>query len=441
MTADIKINAITPRIRYVGDGITTTFSYLFPIFQNQDISVYIDDVLQTTNYSVNGAGNSNGGEVIFNTAPQKGQIITLLRNLEIKRTSDFQESGAFRAKAINYELDYQVACLQQLDEKINRSVIFPPHSQVQHSISLPIPQAGKALVWNDDASALCNSVENLGTLETKLLEATNTAVTAQKEITQLSSISADAAQCAQEASEIAVNAAKEAWGKISNVGDIFYTSRQDFELNGAVACNGNVYTTADFSGMHSIANLLSENKIPYISFEDYENTLSANGEVYAFGWDNANTFRVPTISPLKDSNNQIQYRAMVHLASGASEETLITATSCLQQLSNKVDKTSSVDREIVTSFLIPDYSAAISANSLSSGFVAPKNGILMAYIKEGTQAIKYTINGIEVLTGHSSGNVYSEAVFIPLNSGDIIKISVSNNYVESANFFPFKGAN
>ena len=108
MTEDIKINAITPRIRYVGDGITTTFSYLFPIFENQDMSVYIDDILQTSNYNVNGAGNTNGGEVVFNTAPQKGQIITLLRNLEIKRTSDFQESGAFRAKAINHELDYQL---------------------------------------------------------------------------------------------------------------------------------------------------------------------------------------------------------------------------------------------------------------------------------------------------------------------------------------------
>lgn len=182
MTEDIKINAISPRIRYIGDGVTTTFSYLFPIFEAQDISVYIDDILQHSNYSINGAGNCNGGEITFNTAPQKGQIITLLRNLEIKRTSDFQESGAFRAKAINHELDYQIACLQQLNEQINRSVIFPPYSQVQQSISLPIPQAGKALIWNDDASALCNSAENINTLETKLLEATNATINTKKKL-------------------------------------------------------------------------------------------------------------------------------------------------------------------------------------------------------------------------------------------------------------------
>ena len=433
MTEDIKINAITPRIRYVGDGITTTFSYLFPIFENQDMSIYIDDILQTSNYNVNGAGNTNGGEVVFNTAPQKGQIITLLRNLEIKRTSDFQESGAFRAKAINHELDYQVACLQQLNEKISRSVIFPPHSQIQQSISLPIPQAGKALVWNDNATALCNSAENIGTLETKLLEATNTAVAAQKEIKQLTSLSADAAQCAQEASEIAVNAANEAWGKISNVGDIFYTSRQDSELNGAVACNGNTYSASDFSGMHSIANLLNENKIPHISLEEYENTLFVNGEVYAFGWDNDNTFRVPTISPLIDSNNQIQYRAMVNLASGATEEALITATDCLQQLSNKVDKTSSADRKEVTSWGIPDYSAGVE---FTSGETAPANGVIKGTAGFNTGVGQVYINGVEVAYWNAASNAQC-GWYVIVGKGDAITYTNASPVY----FFPFKGAN
>jgi len=432
MTEDIKINAIAPRIRYVGDGITTTFSYLFPIFENQDMSVYVDDILQTSDYNVRGAGNSNGGEVVFNTAPAKGQIITLLRNLEIKRTSDFQESGAFRAKAINHELDYQVACLQQLNEKINRSVIFPPHSQVQQSISLPIPQAGKALIWNNDATALCNSTENIATLESKLLEATNIAISAQKEINQLTTLSTNAAQCAQEASEIAVNAANEAWGKISNIGDIFYTSRQDSELNGAVACNGGTYLIADFSGMHSISNLLNEHKIPYISLEDYETTLLAKGEVFAFGWDNDNTFRVPTVSPLIDSSNQIQYRAMINLASGITENALITATSCLQQLSDKVDKNSSVDRNIVTSWCIPDYSAGII---FISGETAPANGIISGVIEWNSGTGKIEINGYQVEAWNAvAGAQCSWNVIVA--KGDVITYTNSN----TIKFFPFKGA-
>lgn len=99
MSDDIIIDAVSPRVRYVADGTTTAFSFVFPIFSEQDMNVYIDDTLIKSGYSVTGAGNSEGGEVVFASAPQNGKIITLLRNLEIKRTSDFQESGALSCQS------------------------------------------------------------------------------------------------------------------------------------------------------------------------------------------------------------------------------------------------------------------------------------------------------------------------------------------------------
>ena len=182
MSDDIIIDAVSPRVRYVADGTTTAFSFVFPIFSEQDMNVYIDDTLIKSGYSVTGAGNSEGGEVVFASAPQNGKIITLLRNLEIKRTSDFQESGAFRAKAINHELDYQIACLQQLNEQISRSVSFPPYSESAQMVKLPVPENGKAIVWDQNGASLRNSNLAYDELESLMVETKETVLASEANV-------------------------------------------------------------------------------------------------------------------------------------------------------------------------------------------------------------------------------------------------------------------
>ena len=80
-----------------------------------------------------------------------------------------------------------------------------------------------------------------------------------------------------------------------NIGDIFYTSRTDTELNGAVECNGGTYSTSDFTGSQSIGNLLSQKKVPYVSLSEYASIVSTNGSCRAFGWDGGTSFRVPLL--------------------------------------------------------------------------------------------------------------------------------------------------
>lgn len=87
-------------------------------------------------------------------------------------------------------------------------------------------------------------------------------------------------------------------GSGRNVGDMFFTSRKDSELNGAVECNGATYQTTDFTGAQSIGALLEAGKIPYVSLAQYIALSSNNGSIGVFGWDGAGTttFRVPTLS-------------------------------------------------------------------------------------------------------------------------------------------------
>lgn len=124
MADHIQINDITPRVQYAADGTQVDFTYPFPIFADRDVSVFVGTDLKTisADYSVSGAGTDNGGVVTFSTAPALNDTVTLVRDLAIERTTDFQESGEFRAKVINDELDRLVAMLQELQLSISRAL-------------------------------------------------------------------------------------------------------------------------------------------------------------------------------------------------------------------------------------------------------------------------------------------------------------------------------
>ncbi|WP_135079831.1 hypothetical protein [Terasakiella sp. SH-1] len=126
MSENIVIGDVRPRIQAVGDGVQLEFIYPFPIFQNSDLEVYLDETLQNTGFTVTGAGQSNGGSVTFDTPPANNVVVTLRRYLVIERTSDFAEGGAFHASVINQELDYLVAVAQQNADDLERSVILNP---------------------------------------------------------------------------------------------------------------------------------------------------------------------------------------------------------------------------------------------------------------------------------------------------------------------------
>ena len=315
-----------------------------------------------------------------------------------------------------------------------------------------------------------------------------------------------------------------------NVGDIFFTSRLDTELNGAVECNGGTYSTLDFSGKQSIGDLLSGGSLPYVRLSEYESIVSTNGSCRAFGWDGGTSFRVPTLKDVyieagtaetagefiseslpnitgsvtvaavsKDNtglvssvvqggntgthgsgtqqyNNtlnfdasnssptyqdgakvkpdSVRYRAMVQLANEATDEALITATSALQQVSsaiqmidNKVDKTSSTDRETVVGWGIPDYSAGVSITQ-DTEYTA--DCVCYIYLRvtssssSGNQHVskKIVIDGVEVtlLQAHQY-NIIPIMVLCPKGSTYQIQNVNTGTGSYEAKVYPIKGVN
>lgn len=232
MTTHIQIRGITPRIQYVGDGESCTFEFPFAIFTDSNLAVYIGDTLQeATAYSVSREDNVEGGSITFTTAPASGDVITLCRQLDIERTSDFQEGSALRAKVLNDELDYQIACLQEVADNLNRSMVLPPYAlDPDSNLTLPTPTAGKALVWNADGTNLENSTVAINDITSTLngyvttaQTAAGTATSQAQEATAKAQAAATSAQTASDKADIATQKATDAANSAAAVADALST--------------------------------------------------------------------------------------------------------------------------------------------------------------------------------------------------------------------------
>jgi hypothetical protein len=122
-----NVQDITPRVQYVATAGQTEFPYPFPIFDEDDLRVYVDGTLQTktTDYTVSGVGNDNGGTVTFTSALSGDEVVTIYRETEIARTTDFQQNGPWRSTSTNDELDRITVILQELKAEIGRCLRFP----------------------------------------------------------------------------------------------------------------------------------------------------------------------------------------------------------------------------------------------------------------------------------------------------------------------------
>lgn len=115
-----KIGAISPVKKYLGNGTTKNFPFTFMYWDDSEINVYINETLQTTGYTISSSDKTAGGTIIFNTAPANNANITINRLVDVKRYSEFEESGTFKAAVINDELNRIVAEIQQVSEEISR---------------------------------------------------------------------------------------------------------------------------------------------------------------------------------------------------------------------------------------------------------------------------------------------------------------------------------
>jgi hypothetical protein len=147
------------RDRYVASDGQTVFPYTFRIFAAADLVVErlrgnVATTLQlTTDYTVSGIGDDAGGNVTLTTGALAGDIIAIVSNQPNQRSTDFSESGDFRAAALNAELDRIWIAVQQVSQDVSRQITRPLSDPTASYVLPPAGvRANKYLAFGPDGS-------------------------------------------------------------------------------------------------------------------------------------------------------------------------------------------------------------------------------------------------------------------------------------------------
>jgi hypothetical protein len=152
MTINLSDN--DPRIEYtVAQGVTqSAFVVPFEFFDDDDLNVYVDSVLQTltTKYTTaDDSGNTQqhtsgttgyihftaGNEV---TGASGGSDVVITRDIDLDRVTDFPTSGPFDVLSLNNELDRMIAISADIKDTAERALILQDYDTTQ---SLELPDA------------------------------------------------------------------------------------------------------------------------------------------------------------------------------------------------------------------------------------------------------------------------------------------------------------
>jgi hypothetical protein len=155
----MSLPANSRRDRYVANNGQTVFPYTFRIFAATDLVVErLRNNTTTTlqlnvDYTVSGVGNNTGGNVTLTQGAEQGDIIAIVSNQPNQRSTDFTESGDFRAAALNAEFDRIWIGIQQLAQDVSRQITRPLSDPTASYVLPPAAvRANKYLAFAADGS-------------------------------------------------------------------------------------------------------------------------------------------------------------------------------------------------------------------------------------------------------------------------------------------------
>ena len=169
-------------VQYTGNAVTTAFSFPYPFFDNTDLLVYLNGVLQVSGYTVTG-GSGSSGTVTFLSAPASGVIVTLAMSLPYTQLDNYVENQAFPADTLERGLDKAAIRDQQLSNAITRSLRYPDSVSGITTATLPTPVNNSALLFDGTTGKIKASADYItdaiatataGVTGTALVTATST---------------------------------------------------------------------------------------------------------------------------------------------------------------------------------------------------------------------------------------------------------------------------
>lgn len=117
----MTVQSTVSRTDVVATAGATVVNLTFFFENNTDLRVYKNDVLQTTGFTIDGAGRDAPlGTVTFTTALDNGDRVAVIRIVPVTQLSDYELSGRFPSEVTEDALDKLTFIDQQQDEEISR---------------------------------------------------------------------------------------------------------------------------------------------------------------------------------------------------------------------------------------------------------------------------------------------------------------------------------
>ena len=114
---------------YECDGVQSSFDFSFKPLNSSYVTVYVNDDVVSSGYTVAVNGTGTGGTVTFTTPPTSGAKLAIIRNVPPTQLVDLQNNTAFLPEVIESALDKSVALVQQQMEVMTRAFVVPPTAE------------------------------------------------------------------------------------------------------------------------------------------------------------------------------------------------------------------------------------------------------------------------------------------------------------------------
>jgi len=160
----------TPRNSYTATSGQTSFNIGFEFFAIADVKVYRNGTLLTYNaspssvsqYSITGTADAtdsanefgSGGSITLGAGATAGDIIVIIRDLVIERSTDFVPNATFNVTDLNSQLDQILAMIADLDQQSQRSVKLLDTDTIAATVTLPAKatRASKVATFDSDGN-------------------------------------------------------------------------------------------------------------------------------------------------------------------------------------------------------------------------------------------------------------------------------------------------
>jgi len=152
----MTVSTVGSRQSHNGNAVTVAFALPYLVLDEDDVDVYLSDVLQTltTHYTVSGVGDAGGVTITFVTAPPTGTgNVVLVRNTLKHQTTDLVENDDMPSELMETTFDKLMLISQEVVDSVERAVRLSDSFGSTFDITFT-PEASKLVGVNAANNAL-----------------------------------------------------------------------------------------------------------------------------------------------------------------------------------------------------------------------------------------------------------------------------------------------